>query len=307
MIYQNNELAPRWRAISLLLISCALFGAAMPPRQQDDDDERRLMNKQFEKSREVAEKLRRNAQAQTRKTKQPARAESDDQLIGVTIWRLRQASEGDKRLLMEEKGAASNQHGRYEYARATSDAFFKEGEHLRISVEASRLYDNYLYVIDREVHKDKGKEILRGADLIFPSPSTPIGETMVMAGKSVYVPARNDQIPYFTLQRSGQDHIGESVTVIISPKPLPVNVGQPEIDPAMLAQWERQCGAPIKRGESNAGVGKTRTKEEQDADENNRKLVQGDPMPQTIYRVRASRDGCAMVTIPLRIAPGGKR
>ena len=312
---QNNKQAPRWRAISLLLISCALFGAAMPSRQEEDDETRRLWNRKFQKEREDAEKLRRDAQAPTGKPKPPAPArpkakpgaargvELDDQLIGVTIWRLRPASAGDSRLLVDEKSAASNQLGLYEHERTTVEALFKEGERLRISVEAPRADDNYIYVIDREIYREKGKEILREPDLIFPSRSTPIGESKVSAGKSVYVPAQNDQIPYFTLQRSDKDHVGESVIIIISPKPLPVNVEQPAIQPAMLAQWERQCGGQAERRETRDGAGKPRTKEERDADENNRKLVQGDPLPQTIYRVRAPLGACAMVSIPLRITP----
>jgi len=312
---QNNKQAPRWRAISLLLISCALFGAAMPSRQEEDDEKRRLWNSRFQKEREEAETRRRDAKAPTGKPKPPAHArtkakpgvarsvELDDQLIGVTIWRLRPASADDNRLLVDERGATPNRHGRYEHERTTVEALFKEGERLRISVEAPRVDDNYIYVIDREIYLENGKEILREPDLIFPSRSTPIGESRGSAGKSVYVPAQNDQIPYFTLQRSGKDHIGESVIIIISPKPLPVNVERPAIQPALLAQWERQCGGQTERRETRGGAGKARTKEEQDADENNRKLVQGDPLPQTIYRVRAPQGACAMVSIPLRITP----
>jgi hypothetical protein len=70
---------------------------------------------------------------------------------------------------VDEKGVASNQRGRYEHERATADPLFKEGERLRISVEAPRIDDNYIYVIDREVCKDKSEEILREPDLIFPA------------------------------------------------------------------------------------------------------------------------------------------
>jgi hypothetical protein len=64
---QNNKQAARWRAISFLLISCAMFGAAMPPRQEEDDETRRLWNKQFQKGREEADK-------RTRKPRLPALA-----------------------------------------------------------------------------------------------------------------------------------------------------------------------------------------------------------------------------------------
>lgn len=291
-------------AITLLVLASPL-ALTTAFWQEEEDETRRLWNKQFSESREKAKNLRRSKRpAPARSTAKPGAArgvELDDQLIGVTIWRLRPASADDKRLLVDEKGAASNQPGRYEHERAVIEAPFKEGERLRISVEAPRVDDNYIYVIDREIYNENGKEILREPDLIFPSRSTPIGESRISAGRSFYVPARNDQIPYFTLQRSDKDHVGESVIIIISPKPLPVNVEQPAIQPAMLAQWERQCGGQTEQRETRGGAGKLRTKEEQDADENNRKLVQGDPLPQTIYRVRAPRGACAMVSIPLRI------
>jgi hypothetical protein len=56
---------PGWRAISLLLISCALLVAAMPSPQEEDDETRWLWNKQFLKAREEAKKTKPNAQAPT--------------------------------------------------------------------------------------------------------------------------------------------------------------------------------------------------------------------------------------------------
>jgi hypothetical protein len=320
MNYQNDKRTPSWRALSFMLVSFALIAAAMSsplysarsgsspsPQEQDDDATRGLYNKKFSEARQKARDPRPNAQAQTGNSKRPGPAgpkanpgavyddELGDQLIGVTIWRLGQARPGADRTLIQTDG-------QYEHKRATAEALFNEGELLRISVEAPRLYDNYLYVIDREVYKNNGEGIPREPPgLIFPSTSTQLGETMISAGRSVYVPPRNE-IP-FTLKRSGNDHIGESVIIMISPEPLPVNVNQPEIRPAMLAQWERKCGGQTERRESRDGDGKSRTKEEQDADENQRKLVQGDPLPQTIYRVRVKPGSCAMVAVPLRIAP----
>jgi hypothetical protein len=91
--------------------------------------------------------------------------------------------------------------------------------------------------------------------------------------------------------------------ILISPKPLPVDVEQPALDLAAVEQWERQCGGQTERRESQASAGKQQTRAEQEADEGKRKLVQVDPLPQTIYRVRANPHGCALVSIPLRIAP----
>jgi hypothetical protein len=303
---------PRWRALSLLLISCALLAAAMPSPQEEDNEARRLWNKQFLEAREEAKKPKPSAQPPTAKMKSPSAVKPmtkpvaagseivDGELIGVTIWRLRRAVAGDDRILVQKNGAASAQ---YALERVAADTRFKEGQLVRISVEAPREYNNYLYVVDREVFKDNRGERLGEPSLIFPARSTPPGGNVISAGKSVYVPAQGDPIPYFTLQRSGGNHVGEMLIIIISPKPLPAPAGGASLDPATVAQWERVCGGQTERRESRGGDGKQWTKEEQEADEGTRKLVQSDPLPQTIYRVRTKRGACALVPIPLRIAP----
>ena len=310
MNYQINT--PTWRALSLLLISCALLAAAMPAPQEEEDVTRRLWNKQFLEAREEAKKPKPSAQAPTAKTKPQATVKPmtkpvaaggeivDGELIGVTIWRLRRAVSGEDRILVQKNGAAS---GQYALERVTADTAFKEGQLVRISVEAPREYDNYLYVVDREVFKDNKGERFGGPSLIFPTRSTPPGGNLISAGKSVYVPAKGDPIPHFTLQRSGGNHVGEMLIVIISPKPLPTPAGGMALDAATMAQWERVCGGQTDRRESSVSAGRQWTKGEQEADEGARKLVQSDPLPQTIYRVRTKRGSCALVQIPLRLAP----
>ena len=64
------------------------------------------------------------------------------------------------------------------------------------------------------------------------------------------IPAQGDPIPYFTLQSSGGNHVGEMLTIIISPKPLPAPVSGVALDPATVAQWERMCGGQTERRES---------------------------------------------------------
>jgi hypothetical protein len=312
MRYQNNNQTPRWRALPLLLVSCALFTAAMPSPQNQDDETRRLWNKQFMNARERVKKPRPAPRPKTARTKTPATVKPapkpeaasneavDEQLIGVTIWRLPKPAANASRLLTEEKGAAP---GKYALERVTAETTFEDGQLLRISVEAPRAYNNYLYVVDREVFKESTGERLGEPTLIFPARRTPPGGNEISAGKSVYVPAQGDPVPYFTLQRSGATHLGEMLIILISPKPLSVDVERPALDPAAVEQWERQCGGQTERRESRASAGKQQTKAEQEADEGKRKLVQADPLPQTIYRVRANPDGCALVAIPLRIAP----
>lgn len=311
MNFQKDKPSTFHRALFFIFVSSALIVATMSsPRrgagsgpgpsfqEQEDDATRGLYNKKFTEAREKAAKPRLNATGKSKTPAKNASASEDDlgdQLIGVTIWRLGQSKHGSERALVQN-------YSEYEHKRATTETLFKEGELLRISVEAPRLYDNYLYMIDREIYKNNTEEIRREQpDLIFPSISTPIGASLISAGRSVFVPARSE-VP-FTLQRSGKDHIGESVIIIISPEALRVDVNHPEITPGMLAQWERKCGGQTERSESRSSDGKSMTKEEQEADESERKLVQGDPLPQTIYRVKVKPGSCALVSVPLRIAP----
>jgi hypothetical protein len=308
----------RIKPVLCFVVAVALLGLVGRPvmttalRQEEDDMTRRLWNKQFLKAREEAKKPKPSAQAQKTKPKPPAGAKPgarpgaagsetvDGELIGVTIWRLRPAAAGDDRVMVQKNGSAS---GQYALERVTTDTRFKEGQLVRISVEAPREYDNYLYVVDREVYKDNKGERLGEPSLIFPARSTPPGGNVISAGKSVYVPAQGDPIPYFTLQRSGENHVGEMLFILISPKTLPAPVERPTLDMATVAQWERQCSGQTERRESSGGAGRQWTKEEQEADEGTRKLVQSDPLPQTIYRVRVKQGGCALVPIPLRFSP----
>ena len=71
--------------------------------------------------------------------------------------------------------------------RIAADTLFEEGQLVRISAETPREYDNYLYVVDREVYKDSRGERLGEPLLIFPGRSTPSGgNVMSGAGASTF-------------------------------------------------------------------------------------------------------------------------
>jgi hypothetical protein len=208
------------------------------------------------------------------------------ELIGVTIWRLRND---------QDKPTAE---------RAAADTLFTEGERLRLSIEAPRRGDSYLYVIDREVYADGSTS---DPYLIFPSPTTPEGGNVVTAGKPVFVPARGDEYPYFTLERARKDQLREEIAIIVSPRPLELPPETPEqpvkLDKAQVAQWERQWGGRVERREERDGAGSQWTVAEREADKGERRLVQGDPLPQTIYRIKVRPDAPMMLRVSLRIAP----
>jgi hypothetical protein len=209
----------------------------------------------------------------------------NEELIGVTIWRLRED---------QSKPTAE---------RATADTQFDEGERVRLSIEVPRERDSYLYVIEREVYADGTTS---DPYLIFPPQSTPRWGNVVTAGKPVFVPAQGDKIPYFTLERARKDQLSEELTIIVNPRPLKAPIGA-SIDPVRLertqvARWEGQLGGRVEHWEERGGVGKQWTAAEEEADKGERRLVQGDPLPQTIYLMKVKPGAPMILRVPLRVA-----
>jgi hypothetical protein len=184
--------------------------------------------------------------------------------------------------------------------RVNSSASFGETEQVRLSIESPR--DVFLYVIDREVYAD-GK--MGDPYLIFPTRTTRGGDNALAAGKIIDVPAPDDEIPYFTLTRSRQDHTTEMLTLIVTQTKLdlPLSDSPVKLDAAQLAQWEKQWSAKVESREASQNTGSTWTMVEREAAEGSRQLGQGDPLPQTIYKVGVKPGAALMLNIPLRIKP----
>ena len=267
----------RWRRITItaLLVLCSMWVVAGPsPQSEPEDSTRRIWNKRFREARDLSAARR------------PKGTAVKGELIGVTIWRL-----GDD----QDKPTAE---------RATADTSFTEGERLRLSIEAPRGGESYLYVIDREVYADGSAG---DPYIIFPSQTTPEGGNVVSAGKPIFVPARGDEYPYFTVERVRKDQLREELTIIVSPNPLNLPLGTPadpvRLESAQVARWEKQWGGRVERREERGGAGKQWTAAEKEADKGERRLVQGDPLPQTIYLIKAKPGAPMMLRVPLRIAP----
>lgn len=271
-----------WRllATTALLGFCSLWVVAVPASQHKEEDAtRRIWNKRFREARDRTQ------------PKRVQKTAPGGELVGVTIWRLSETTTDDN----QNPPTAE---------RATVDTPFREGERVRLSIEVPQVGNSHLYVIDREVYAD-------GATgdpyLIFPSQTTPKGGNVVTAGKPVYIPAQGDSIPYFTVQRSRIDQVREKLTIIVSPKPLNITLGTQtdptKLDRAQVAQWEKQWGGRFQLREDRSSAGKQWTEVEKQAIEGERRLVQGDPLPQTIYHVKARPGAPIMLHASLKIAP----
>ncbi|HKQ78971.1 MAG TPA: hypothetical protein VJ810_35060 [Blastocatellia bacterium] len=327
MISLRNSVTARTLTLTALLLSLGGLTALTAPMWQDDeqDVERRLWNKKFLAARAKAKSPSGTSPTQSQPpaatTQPPAQsqpaqpreqpgvpvAEGDEapaeQLIGITFWRLREATardlNGEKRLLLQQK---------YIAGRVAAETTFKRDDLVRLSIEAPRANGAYLYVIDRELYADGA---IGSPHLILPSRTVRNGDHEVGVGKVLDLPASTDNIPYFSFSSDRADYAGEQLTIIISPRPL--NLPRSEGAPAPLNQeqveqlrnWERDWSGVVERREAKSQLGAKRTVVERDASEGERLLTQRDPLPQTIYRVKtqpANPGGYLLITVPLRIA-----
>jgi hypothetical protein len=316
----------RWVMNFLLLNLFAVSALAVQSAQkQEDDDLRRVWNKKFVEARD------KNATAQSTKPAPPKSSSGrktrggentqttvasnsstavsasteklNGELIGITFWRLTEAKAGKSQPELTVRGS-DGRVSQLTAERVTADTPFQPGQRVRIGIEIPREKNGYLYVIDREVYADG---TMSEPYLIFPSQNTPPDGNRVSAGKIIYVPAQGDPLPHFTIQRSRADQVSELLTIIVSPNPLDVQPGPPnnptQLDPALVAQWEKQWGGRTERREMRGGAGAAWTAKEKEAGEGKRKLLQGDPLPQTVYLVSGKVGGYTLANVPIRLTP----
>jgi hypothetical protein len=219
--------------------------------------------------------------------------------IGITIWRLRPSRSEDEagaRLLVMENDSQTQ----WTPERIEADTALKVGDRVRISIEAPRA--GYLYVVDREQYTDGS---LGDAYLIFPTKRTRGGDNRAKPGRLVDIPAQEDNPNHFTLVPSParSDQVGEVLTIVLAPQPLPFDITEkPQLIPNNdILEWERLWGAAFERFELEDGAGLAWTKEEREAGaaRGNRQLTQGEPSPQTIYRLLPSNQTSLLITVRL--------
>jgi hypothetical protein len=223
--------------------------------------------------------------------------------LGVTIWRLRLATEGDggaRILVQEEAGAGSAEAWIPE--RVSSGGTMRAGDRVRLTLESPE--PGYLYVVDRERYADGS----RGTPwLIFPTTRTRNGDNHVTAGKLADIPAQDDRPNFFTLRKTRPDQAEEELTAILTSRPLQdLSIGPKALALSVeeVAGWEKQWGrSHVEAFELTGGAGKAWTAAEQSAAAGgSRVLTQEDPAPQTVYSVAAGRDEPLLVKVRLRYA-----
>jgi len=305
--------------IILALVATAnlcLFGVSTVRAQ--DEDARRLWDGAFLKKRAEAKTpaparkttayrratpkkpAAQNTASQSSTAQNPAQNQSveqaDGEMIGLTIWRLREsrgADSKDSRLLLEDE---SSKESEWTPERVEADTVFTAGDRVRLGIESPR--DGYLYVVDREQYKDG---TLSDPYLIFPSLRNRDGANSVAAGKLIELPERAS----FSLKPMRPDYAGEVLTILVTPEPIAEvkpGSGPVKLDSATVARWESQWAGAAERFELIGGAGKPYTKAEKEAGQNGaRVLTQDDAMPQTLYHVSVKNGSPLLVKVPLRI------
>ena len=253
-------------------------------------------------------------------------AQAEPATLGVTLWLMRTPEEVKKdelkqtsasgsralssndeaaRILIKKKVGNSERDQEVIPQRIQANTLLKEGQLLRLSVEVPQ--SGFLYVIDRERYAD-GK--LSAPYLIYPS--NPQGqEHAVKAGRAIELPG-GDAVFEVKLH-SEETHAalaGEVLSFIVTPKPLEnLPRGNADESPIKLAEtqvaaWEKQWSKNIRveQLELEKGAGQSRTTTEQAAlTSKAQTLRQGDPLPQTVFRLALKRGNPFIVQLPLRI------
>jgi hypothetical protein len=298
-------------AVVFILASSYLFVASLGAQVED----RRLWDAEFVKKRQAAKPAPAQVAPAPGKpaTTSPVAAKrlpayrrvtpqsnapdekAEGEMIGVTVWRLRQSKAEDNkeaRLLLQE--AESSENKEWTPERVEAETIFSTGERVRLGIESPR--DGFLYVIDRELYADGTTS---DPYLIFPTLANRNGNS-VTAGKLIEIPNKS----YFLLKPLRADYTGESLTLLITKEPLgelKIGASIVKLETQMVEQWEKQWRLSVEHFEMIGGAGKAYTKAEKESGDGSRLLTQEDELPQTLYRVIAKTGNPILITVPLRI------
>lgn len=215
--------------------------------------------------------------------------------VGLTIWRFRQASESDKTKELVE--VADNQE--YVLERIAEGTPLSPGQRVRLSFE-SLSTTGYLYIVNREVFADGS---FGAPKLIFPTRRT-LYHHKVEPGRLIYIPSASSSFEIIPSDNT-KIHVGESLTVIISPKPL---IDDSQLQPRAITlsqnqfdQWLNEWKARTEKFEMEGGIGQTLTQSEKVAANLNSPLLsQADPVPQTVYQLRTKPEQPLLIPLLLR-------
>jgi hypothetical protein len=196
--------------------------------------------------------------------------------------------------------------------RVNTDEQFRAGDRIRLAVESP--IKGYLYVLNSEIGADG---TLGHPHMIFPESADQ--DNTVMPGMLVDIPDQREDLPYFIMNPKKGDYAGEAIAIVISPVKLKIKTNSggkvedvdtlDEIIPYSEAEIYSRTDLTDRifskvESESSCGA-KARQLEREKVDAKpcratSRQLTREEPLPQTIYRVKAASGKPAVAMIELR-------
>ena len=269
-----------------------LFLIAMASAQDQDVVTRQIWDTRMQQKRDQAQA--KPTAIQQQKAKGPVKGG----LVGLTIWNMRRSKPEDTR---EIRAMIHEETGDVELTpeRISVDSPLKEKQRVRISVESAE--EGYLYIIDRDHYADGSKS---PAHLIFPTKRTRGGNAKVKPGMVVEIPGPEDKPAHFTITRTRADQVSETLTILVSPKPIPgleITENRQQLSDTQVAAWEKQWQAKTLKLEAKGQEGKAYTVAEKQAASGGKLLTGTDPVPQTMYQVENKAGEPILLQVPLRI------
>ena len=228
----------------------------------------------------------------------------NDSFVGFTLWQMKDSGAGatERRKLVKRKGGKDVVQRPF---RVNTDTRLAPGEAYVFSLESTKA--GYLYVVDQEEYADGS---LGEPSLIFPDEDPDTRDNQVTAGRVIEIPAQKTG-DYFEAQRSGPNHVGEVLTIIVTPQPLversKIERGayQEELK-SLLKSLQQKWNASIKVKwtEVDEEIGKIYTEREEKAGAGaaGARLTEDDPLPQRLYQIKAEEGAPLMVNVRLRYA-----
>ncbi len=227
--------------------------------------------------------------------------------VGITMWRLRPPAPYESGFLLPVR-LSDGQRASWIPERVALDEEFQAGDRVRFAVESYT--KGYVYVFNRETYADGSSGRPK---MIFPESLR--DDNRVSPGILLDFPDRREDVPYFVLRPKKDNYSGESVTVVISVKPL-TNFTVDGIgyltNPASLAEMEAAADFDIFEREDIADAIYTRQEAEATCGIKTRELERerpakqicgsevipldpNDSPPQSIFRVRRTNGAPSVV------------
>lgn len=228
------------------------------------------------------------------------------QLIGVTLWRLREPRPGESTQGAIRVQDANGRRSLRVPVRSSLSRPIALNDLVRLTLETQ--HEGYLYIIDSELRRDG---TLGPPMLVFPDSAGV--DNFIRPGALVDLPDRTEDLPYFRISSDDPLYAGELLTIVITSRPIPEwrdggerairNIDllagiEERASESELFEREDAEGEPETVFESGASAG-NRTRSLGEPEPLSRRLTRDQPLPQSVYQTRPSSEN--IIVVPIRL------